>query len=199
MGTRAKELLVPVLTGLLRGLRLLLVGSEGLSLSESPESSELPESSLCLAEEVFQKYLIKEDISPRTKRFPVAPPEQPQQPPPEQAVFFTIVLHFITFSCAVNNFVTLELIHPVSGNSIFQDYLDKNPAGGIQHVAYSLPVANLDKVISEFADKGFPVISSFNHLIAKIVFFDTYKEIGVMTEIMGITKEGEEQVQKMKT
>ena len=92
----------------------------------------------------------------------------------------------------------IELIQPISGNSIFQDYLDKNPAGGIQHVAYSIPVAKLDKVISEFADKGFPVISLFNTLIAKIVFFETYKEIGVMTEIMGITKEGEEQVQKMK-
>jgi len=92
----------------------------------------------------------------------------------------------------------IELIQPISGNSIFQDYLDKNPAGGIQHVAYSIPVAKLDKVISNFADEGFPVISSFNHPIAKIVFFDTYKEIGVMTEIMGITKEGEEQVQKMK-
>ena len=92
----------------------------------------------------------------------------------------------------------IELIQPISGNSIFQDYLDKNPAGGIQHVAYSVPVARLDKVISEFADKGFPVISTFDTPIAKIVFFDTYKEIGVMTEIMGITKEGEEQVQKMK-
>lgn len=92
----------------------------------------------------------------------------------------------------------IELIQPISGNSIFKDYLDKNPAGGMQHVAYSVPIARLDKVISEFADKGFPVISSFNHPIAKIVFFDTYKEIGVMTEIMGITKEGEEQVEKMK-
>jgi len=92
----------------------------------------------------------------------------------------------------------IELIQPISGNSVFQDYLDKNPAGGMQHVAYSIPVARLDKVISEFADKGFPVVSTFNHPIAKIVFFDTYKEIGVMTEIMGITKEGEEQVEKMK-
>lgn len=92
----------------------------------------------------------------------------------------------------------IELIQPISGNSIFQDYLDKNPAGGIQHVAYNMPVARLDKVISEFADKGFPVVTSFNHPIAKIIFFDTYKEIGVMTEIMGITKEGEELVQKIK-
>ena len=92
----------------------------------------------------------------------------------------------------------IELIQPISGNSIFQDYLDKNPAGGIQHIAYSLPVANLDKVISKYVDKGFPVISSFNHPIAKIVFFDTSKEIGVMTEIMGITKDGEKAVQQMK-
>ena len=93
----------------------------------------------------------------------------------------------------------VELIQPVSGRSIFQDYIDQNPAGGVQHVAYRIPVADLDKVISQFEDKGFPVISSFNTPIAKIVFFDTYKEIGVMTEIMGITKEGEKAVEKMKS
>ena len=92
----------------------------------------------------------------------------------------------------------IELIQPISGPSIFQDYIDQNPAGGMQHVAYSLPISKFDKVISEFENKGFPVISSFNTPIAKIVFFDTYKEIGVMTEIMGITKEGEEQIQQMK-
>ena len=92
----------------------------------------------------------------------------------------------------------IELIQPLSGNSVFHDYLDKNPAGGIQHVAYSLPVARLDKVISAFADKGFEVVSRFNTPPTIIVFFDTYKEIGVMTEIMGITKEGEGMVEKMK-
>ena len=93
----------------------------------------------------------------------------------------------------------IELIQPLSGPSIFKDYIDKNPAGGVQHVAYGIPVADLDKVISGFADKGFPVISSFDTPIAKIVFFDTCKEIGVMTEIIGITKEGEEAIQKMKS
>ena len=101
-------------------------------------------------------------------------------------------------SIAYSGGTFIELIQPVSGNSIFQDYLDKNPAGGIQHIAYNMPVANLDKVISEFADKGYPVISSFNHPIAKIVFFDTYKDIGVFTEIMGITDAGVEAVKKMK-
>jgi len=93
----------------------------------------------------------------------------------------------------------IELIQPLSGHSIFQDYLDKNPAGGVQHIAYSLPVANLDKFISEMASKGFEVVTSVNHPIARIVFYDTSKEIGVFTEIMGITEEGENAVEKMKS
>ena len=102
-------------------------------------------------------------------------------------------------SMAYSGGTFIELIQPISGHSIFQDYLNKNPAGGVQHIAFSLPIRDLDKVISEFADKGFPVISTFNHPIAKIVFFDTYKEIGVMIEIMGITEEGEKAVEKMKS
>jgi hypothetical protein len=48
------------------------------------------------------------------------------------------------------------------------------------------------------ADQGFQVVTSVNHPIARIVFFDTFKEIGVFTEIMGITKEGKKAVEKMK-
>ncbi len=95
--------------------------------------------------------------------------------------------------------IFFELIQPVSGNSIFKDYIDNNPAGGVQHIAYSTGIANLDKVISDFESKGFSVISSFDTPIAKIIFFDTRKEIGVFTEIMGITEEGEKAVQKMKS
>ena len=46
--------------------------------------------------------------------------------------------------------------------------------------------------------KGFPVVTSCDTTIAKIVFFDTTRETGVFTEVMGITKEGEEAVEKMK-
>ena len=92
-----------------------------------------------------------------------------------------------------------ELIQPLSGHSIFQDYLDKNPSGGVHHLAYSIPVAKLDKIISKMTQKGFQVITSVNHPIARIVFFDTSKDIGVFTEIMGITKEGEMAVRMMKS
>lgn len=92
----------------------------------------------------------------------------------------------------------IELIQPISGQSIFQDFLDKNPAGGIQHIAYRVPVADLDKVIAQMNDNGYPVVSSFDTSIAKIVFFDTTAVLGVMTEIMGITEEGETVVEMMK-
>ena len=92
----------------------------------------------------------------------------------------------------------VELIQPVSGRSIFQDYLDKNPAGGVQHIAFRVPVRDPDKVISELTEKGYPVIATFNTPIA-YMFFLTPKDIGVFTEIMGITEEGEKAVQKMKS
>jgi methylmalonyl-CoA/ethylmalonyl-CoA epimerase len=93
----------------------------------------------------------------------------------------------------------IELIQPVSGRSIFQDYLEKNPAGGVQHVAYNVPAADLDKVSSELTDNSFPVIISVDMPVAKIVFFDTYKKIDVVTEVIGITEAGVEFVQKLKS
>ncbi len=73
-----------------------------------------------------------------------------------------------------------------------------DPEGGVQHIAFRVPVCDLDKIISELTEKSYPVISNFNTPIAIIVFFDTFKEMGVLTEIMGITEEGEKAVQKMK-
>jgi methylmalonyl-CoA/ethylmalonyl-CoA epimerase len=102
-------------------------------------------------------------------------------------------------SMAYTGGIFIELIQPYSGSGIFQDYVDKNPQGGLQHIAYSLPVAHFDKAIAGFIEKGYPVIATFNTPIAKIVYLDTTKDIGVITEIMGITEEGEKAVEKMKS
>lgn len=93
----------------------------------------------------------------------------------------------------------LELIQPISGKSIFKDFIDNNPTGGVQHIAYRTKITNLENVINKFEKKGFTVISSFDTPIAKIVSFDTCAQIGLFTEIMGITLEGEKAVQKMKS
>lgn len=101
-------------------------------------------------------------------------------------------------SMAYTGEIFLELIQPGSGRSIFQDYLDTNPSGGIQHIAFRVPFRDFDKVVADLTGKGYPVISTFNTPIAIIVFLDTTRDIGVFTEIMGITEEGENVVEKMK-
>ena len=93
----------------------------------------------------------------------------------------------------------IELIQPVSGHSMYQDFLDKHPEGGIQHIAYLLPVADLDRAIDEMAGRGYGVLSSLNLPVAKVAYFDTYKDIGVATEIIGATQAGFDLIDQLKS
>lgn len=91
----------------------------------------------------------------------------------------------------------IELIQPLSGNSVFHDYLAKNPLGGVQHLAFRLPVAGFEQVVSDILKQGYSLVGEVDHPIARMKFFDTYKETGVMTEIMGITAEGYQALEQM--
>ena len=93
----------------------------------------------------------------------------------------------------------IELIQPLSGQSVFHDYLAKNPAGGVQHLAFRLAVSGFDQVVKDLIDQGYSLIGEVDHPIARMKFFDTYETMGVATEIMGITPEGREAIEKMKT
>ncbi|MEO5997529.1 MAG: VOC family protein [Chitinophagaceae bacterium] len=92
----------------------------------------------------------------------------------------------------------LELIQPVSGQSIFRDYLEKNPQGGVQHIAYMVPVSELSGAVADLTNKGYQVIQSLTLPVAQVVFFDTQKDIGVVTEIIGITEAGIEFLSQLK-
>jgi methylmalonyl-CoA/ethylmalonyl-CoA epimerase len=91
----------------------------------------------------------------------------------------------------------IELIQPVSGQSMFHDYLARHPAGGTQHMAFRLPVSDFDRVTGDLREQGYAVISEVDHPIARMAFFDTYQTLGVATEIMGITPEGWVAVEQM--
>lgn len=84
----------------------------------------------------------------------------------------------------------IELIQPLSGQSMFHDYLAQNPAGGIQHNAFRMGVHDFEKVTAHLREQGYTLISEVDHPIARMAFFDTYQTVGVVTEIMGITPEG---------
>ena len=91
----------------------------------------------------------------------------------------------------------IELIQPLSGQSVFHDYLAKNPAGGVQHLAFRLPENGFDQVVNDLVQQGYSVIGEVDHPIARMKFFDTYKIMGVATEVMGITPAGYEALEKM--
>lgn len=91
----------------------------------------------------------------------------------------------------------IELVQPLSGQSMFHDYLAKYPAGGTQHLAYRLPVSDFERITNELKEQGYKVISEVDHPIARMAFFDTYQTLGVVTEIMGITPGGWDVVKQM--
>lgn len=93
----------------------------------------------------------------------------------------------------------IELVQPLSGQSMFQDYLVKYPMGGTQHMAFRLPISGLEKIVNELKAQGYVVISEVSHPIAHMVFFDTYQTLGVATEIMGVTPEGWAAIEQMKS
>jgi methylmalonyl-CoA/ethylmalonyl-CoA epimerase len=84
----------------------------------------------------------------------------------------------------------IELVQPLSGQSMFHDYLAQYPVGGTQHIAFRLPVSDFDRVTSDLREQGYAIISEVDHPIARMAFFDTYQTLGVATEIIGITPEG---------
>lgn len=91
----------------------------------------------------------------------------------------------------------IELVQPLSGQSMFHDFLAKYPAGGTQHLAFRLPVSDFERITSELREEGYAVISEVDHPIARMAFFDTYQTLGVATEIMGITPEGWSAIKQM--
>jgi hypothetical protein len=95
------------------------------------------------------------------------------------------------------NGIFIELVQPLSGQSMFHDYLAKHPAGGIQHNAFRLPVRGFEQITNNLRKQGYAVISEVDHPIARMAFFDTYKPLGVVTEIMGITSQGWKAIEQM--
>ena len=101
-----------------------------------------------------------------------------------------VVPHEGLMSQTYNGGAFIELIQPLSGKSIFQDYLSRYPLGGVQHMAFRLPLRGFEGIKVELREQGYAVMSEVDHPVARMVFFDTYQTLGVATEIMGITPEG---------
>jgi hypothetical protein len=60
-------------------------------------------------------------------------------------------------------------------------------------------VSGFDQVVNDLIQQGYSLIGEVDHPIARMKFFDTYEIMGGATEIMGITPEGWEAIEKVKT
>ena len=85
----------------------------------------------------------------------------------------------------------VELIQPVSGASMYQESLDQH-GDAVQHVAYWLDDSDYDAAAAHLRSSGYPEIQSFRLPVVRVGYFDTRRAIGVVTEIVGATKEGHE-------
>src|SRR5258706_4995669 len=85
----------------------------------------------------------------------------------------------------------IELIQPVSGDSMFQESLDRH-GDAVQHVAYWLDDADYDAAAAHLMASGYPQIQSFRLPILRVGYYDTRSVIGVVTEIVSSTEAGHE-------
>jgi hypothetical protein len=85
----------------------------------------------------------------------------------------------------------VELIQPVSGDSMFRESLDRH-GDAVQHVAYWLDGSEYDDTAAWLTSAGYPEIQGFKLPLGRVGYFDTRPSIGVVTEIVGSTEAGHE-------
>jgi methylmalonyl-CoA/ethylmalonyl-CoA epimerase len=93
----------------------------------------------------------------------------------------------------------LELIQPVSGRSVYADFLERHGGGGVQHVAFMVEESEFEAEVAELAGKGHAIITTLNLPVARVAYFDTYSAIGVATEIIGLTAAGHDLIRTLKS
>lgn len=86
---------------------------------------------------------------------------------------------------------SLELIQPLSGESIYSEFLEKHGEGGIQHLG--IVVDDLDRVVAEAQRAGYTVIQSGRgHGVrgdGKFAYLSTDADLFTVYELMELVSE----------
>jgi 4-hydroxyphenylpyruvate dioxygenase-like putative hemolysin len=86
---------------------------------------------------------------------------------------------------------SLELIQPLSGESIYSEFLEQHGEGGIQHLG--IVVDNLDRVVEEARRSGYEVIQSGRGHGArgdgKFAYLSTEDDLFTVYEIIELVSE----------
>ncbi len=91
----------------------------------------------------------------------------------------------------------IELIQPLSGRSMYQDFLDQH-GPGVQHIATAVPEGAYEEVTAALQRRGHELLQGFRLPVATVGYFDTYATLGVVTEIIGLTDGGQQLFDQIK-
>lgn len=80
------------------------------------------------------------------------------------------------------NSIDIELIEPTEGRSIYVDFLERNPDGGLHHLGYE--VDDLDKSIEAFNKIGCKVLQGGRVEGGGHAYLDTEKRFGCILEVI---------------
>ncbi len=88
--------------------------------------------------------------------------------------------HSCLIACAWSGDTQLELMQPISGYSIYDEFLDKH-GEGLHHI--KLFYADAKKAAADFAARGYPVIQSGRYDEDEHYYLETEKDFGYILEL----------------
>ena len=88
----------------------------------------------------------------------------------------------VGFAYIGNSNTMIELFQPLDEKSIYSEYLEKNPEGGVHHVGFL--VTDIEKEAKKWDEMGLKRIISGILPTNRFVYYDTRDMYGYVTEIM---------------
>ncbi len=76
----------------------------------------------------------------------------------------------------------IELFQPLDDNSIYSEFLEKNPEGGIHH--FGILVENIDEELEKWDSKGIKRMITGVLPTNRFVYYDTREMFGHVTELL---------------
>lgn len=76
----------------------------------------------------------------------------------------------------------IELFEPLDNNSLYSEFLETNPKGGIHHIG--ILVENIDKELKKWDLKGLKRLISGVLPTNRFVYYDTREMFGYVTELL---------------
>ncbi|TFG20074.1 MAG: hypothetical protein EU530_04430 [Promethearchaeota archaeon] len=84
------------------------------------------------------------------------------------------------------NGLQLELIQVMNGTSAHSEFLEKNPQGGMHHVA--VYVEDLEEEVQKYTDAGVELIAKGEYMRSKWAYLNSTEQVGLLLELIELPK-----------